>query len=798
MLNNQRHFLLLMIIFLLLAYRLNSQHLPDPIKVFTESRQELAFPWAGGMNSCQFGKLDINLDGIKDLVVFDRTGNRIMPFLTVQSAATYHYEYAPQYSDKFPTLSHWANFVDYNLDGKEDIFTYSPGYAGFKVYRNTSGTELEFTLQVYPFLTSFQGGGYVNILVTYADYPAIYDLDGDGDLDILTFWGLGSFVEKHRNMSMEKYGNADSLDYEKTDFCWGYFAESEESNVLTLDTCLRCGSGEEETRRIGDKETRRRWEPGEQGSRGAGKLRTTDCRLPTADLKERHTGSTFQVLDLNGDNLPDLLLGDVDYPNLIALYNGGNFDTARMVSYSWQYPADGNPVNLFSMPAAFYNDFDFDGIKDLLVSPFDPNPFLTSNFQSNWFYHNDGSDSQPQFNLQTRSFLQDRMIDVGAGAYPVFCDIDKDGLTDLLIGNYGYYDTSYYDQFIILHTEHTGKIAYLKNTGTPDHPSFTFADRDFAGVSALDQVGLVPAFGDLDGDGDTDMLLGCESGKIIFCINTANPGDPISLEINDLNYQMIDVGAFSTPQLFDLDRDNLTDLIIGEKGGNLNYYRNTGSLQKPTFTLVTDSLGKVNVTDYSVSLDGYSVPFFYRDSHDITHLLAGSEVGELFYYTNIDNNLDGHFDKSDTLAGLIGVQEIHADRGYRTAGALFDLDLDGYPELVAGNFSGGVEYYGRSGESPVNQIVDPYMADRPELNIFPTPARNYITIKCEDCMEVQTADISLYDYKGSLMYHYSGNFNENTTISVGLLPRGLYLLRISLKCKSGNINFLYSSKVILL
>ena len=56
--------------------------------------------------------------------------------------------------------------------------------------------------------------------------------------------------------------------------------------------------------------------------------------------------------------------------------------------------------------------------------------------------------SQPQFNLSTRSFLQDRMIDVGAGAYPVFCDIDQDGLMDLLIGNYGYYDTSYYDQFM--------------------------------------------------------------------------------------------------------------------------------------------------------------------------------------------------------------------------------------------------------------------------------------------------------------------------------------------------------------
>jgi len=245
--------------------------------VYSENRQLFSSPWAGGLNSCQFGKLDINRDGVKDLIVFDRTGDRILPFLTVQSGNTYDYEYAPGYAEKFPLLSHWAIFTDYNGDGKEDIFTYSPGYAGLKVFRNVSVSELEFSLEVFPFLTSFQGGGYVNILVTYADYPAIFDLDGDGDLDILTFWGLGSFVEKHRNMSMEKYGNADSLDFMKTDFCWGYFAESEESNQLTLDTCLRCGSGE----------------AGKHGSGEEGncELRTANCELERQDRSDgKHGG----------------------------------------------------------------------------------------------------------------------------------------------------------------------------------------------------------------------------------------------------------------------------------------------------------------------------------------------------------------------------------------------------------------------------------------------------------------------------------------------------------------------------
>jgi hypothetical protein len=738
---------------------LMSQDKPSSIKVFSENRHEYPFPWAGGMNSCQFGKLDMNLDGLKDLVVFDRTGDRIMPFLSVQSGETFDYEYAPEFAEYFPQLYHWAVFADYDGDGREDIFTYSPGFAGMKVFRNISQIHLDFRQEVYPYLTSFQGGGYVNILVTYADYPAIYDLDGDGDLDILTFWGLGSFVEKHRNMSVEKYGNSDSLDFIKTDFCWGYFAESDESNQITLDTCLRCESGELRTANC--------------------ELGTANRELQTANWKDRHTGSTFRLLDLNGDHLTDLLLGDVNYPNLVALYNGGSVDTARMESYDWQYPPGNQPVDLFSMPAAFYDDFDFDGINDLLISPFDPNPFLTSNFQSIWFYHNDGSNNEPQFILRSKSLLQDQMIDVGAGAYPVFCDIDQDGLVDLVIGNYGYYDTSYYDQYMTLKTEHTGKIAYLKNTGTVDHPAFTFMDRDFAGASALNVKGLVPAFGDLDGDNDIDMLLGCEDGTILLYLNTAGQGGPMSLILNQSNFQGIDVGAFSTPQLFDLDRDNLFDLIIGEKGGNINYFHNSGTLQNPAFTLVSDSLGKVNVTDYSISLDGYSVPFFYRDGLDQTHLLVGSEKGEIFYYTGIDDNLGGEFTLSDTLAGLLGLQEFKADRGYRSAPALFDLDQNGHPELIAGNFSGGVEYFAGPDYPPVSGL-DQKSLSMPEVIIYPVPAKDQVSIAVTDPDNWRISGVQIISVDGRVIS--SDDFNKEIKIMINsnLFAQGLFICQVKL------------------
>lgn len=65
----------------------------------------------------------------------------------------------------------------------------------------------------------------VNLYVSSIDIPAIEDVDGDGDLDIITFSILGSQVEYHKNLSMERYGDCDSLDYELRNKCWGFFTE---------------------------------------------------------------------------------------------------------------------------------------------------------------------------------------------------------------------------------------------------------------------------------------------------------------------------------------------------------------------------------------------------------------------------------------------------------------------------------------------------------------------------------------------------------------------------------------------
>ncbi|MCF6170661.1 MAG: T9SS type A sorting domain-containing protein [Bacteroidales bacterium] len=704
------------------------------ILVSNENNELLQFPWAGGMNAVQFGELDINRDGTKDLLAFDRRGNRKMCFINQGTANTIDYELNQSYAELIPELSDWAIFVDYDGDGKSDIFTYSPGWAGMKVYKNISTNLLKFELVVYPYLSSFQGGGYVNLLVTNVDYPGIADIDNDGDLDILTFWGLGSFVEMHKNLSMEKYGHADSLDFEKTEYCWGNFAESEESNTIYLDSCFFNDNME--------------------------------------SRKDRHTGSTFLLMDLDADNDKDLLLGDVDYPGLIALTNGGTPEDALITSYDTTFPANSETIELFSMPVSAYIDVNNDGIKDLLVSPFDPGITTSQNKNSIWLYLNSGTNNQPVFELYTKSFLQEEMMDFGSGAYPVLCDWDGDGLTDLLVGNYGYYSYSYYDESYFLHSVYRGRLAFYKNTGTAQQAEFQLWDNNLGNLWQENIVGIYPAFGDLDGDGNTDLLVGHSSGELVFLKNTGNNG----FEIIDRNFFNIDVGDFSTPQLFDLNKDGLLDLIIGEKKGNLNYYQNTGTSSNPEFQLTTDSLGKINVTDFTLSYDGYSTPWFFREADGVSKLVVGSEKGKIFYFTHIDGNLQGTFTESDELDVLLDTTDVSFDRGMRTAACLADIDQDGILEMIAGNYSGGLEYFGGATEVSTG-LLEAVSNSRKELLITPNPASHQITIhfpKASSEYQVQ-----IYSLNGKVESTLTAKSFSSKRISLDInnLKSGIYFVQ---------------------
>lgn len=703
----------------------------------------LQYPWAGGLNSCQFGNIDINLDGIKDLVIFDRHGNRILPFINKGIHDSVSYEFHPEYASWFPDLHDWVIFRDYDCDGKEDIFTYGEG--SIRVFHNISDTILKFEL-VTDMLESYYYTGKIGILGSTVFYPGIADVDLDGDLDILNFFGLGLYLEFHKNLSIEKNGNCDSLDYRLRDNCWGNFDVSSYSNAITLHiTC-----------------------PYKNPT-----LPGLSCNDQADPI--RHLGSTILATDLNGDGVEDLILGDINYPGLIALINGGTKDSANIISQDTLFPSYSKPVHLFSFPCASLMDVDNDGINDLIVSPFDQNLVIAENFKSVWYYKNRGSNSNPDFQFVTDRFFQSEMIDVGTNSFPVLYDINGDGLPDLLIGNYGYYDTSYYYQ-AVLYSEYISKIAYYKNTGTLYHPVFHLVTDDFANLSTLRLTGIYPTFGDVDGDGSEDLIIGNSDSTLIFFRNTAPPHqDPVYAK-PQFHYQNIRTGAYSTPQLFDLDGDGLLDLIIGEQNGNINYYRNTGSATNPSFSLVTDSLGKINVTNYNLSYYGYSTPCFFRDNSGKTRLLTGSDEGKVHYFTNIDNNLDGKFNESDSLYTLVTGYSFQIRAGWRTSAAIGHLTDPQLMDLVIGNYAGGLNYYSfKSQPQVISSAGDHHEALFSHFSIYPNPADQFVNGSVVSGLSSGLLQVSLIDVTGKIIL--KKQTGHNFSLSLSDIPAGFYFLK---------------------
>ena len=180
----------------------------DTIPVF-ENNLQLLFPWAGGLNFCQFSEIDLNQDGRLDLFVFDRSGNKIQTYINNGTANQVDYVLAPEFISKFPIMHDWVLLRDYNCDGKMDIFTYS--VAGFSIFKNTStiaaGLQFQFMQYIVNTDRSPNSSHFIgNLFVSQIDLPAIRDVDGDGDLDILTFQNGGNQVEYHKNNSMELFG----------------------------------------------------------------------------------------------------------------------------------------------------------------------------------------------------------------------------------------------------------------------------------------------------------------------------------------------------------------------------------------------------------------------------------------------------------------------------------------------------------------------------------------------------------------------------------------------------------------
>lgn len=687
------------------------------------------YPWAGGIDYGQFSNVDLNQDGVQDLFIFDRNADKVLTFVQNGTNGQIDYTYAPEYESIFPPMTNWALMADYNCDGKNDIFTYTIG--GIKVYKNTStmALGLNFELAKNILRTNIYGND-VYIYTSSVDIPAIVDIDDDGDLDVLAFGVGGSKVEYQRNMSMENYGVCDSLEYITGNICWGLFAESSTSNSIILnDPC-----------------------PGQVSN---------PYDVHPATEQDRHAGSTVLALDLDANGVKDLLLGDISYNTLTSLINGGTAPNTNsaMSSFNTNFPA-AHPVNIPIFPAGFYVDINNDNIRDLIVAP--NSTIGSQNFEGVWYYENTGADNLPNFVHQQNDLFQVDMIDFGSGAYPVFFDHNGDGLEDLIVSIEGQYDP--------LSGNQISKMAYYQNTGTAAQPAYTFVTDDYLNLSTLGlgiSLNFYPTFGDIDGDGDEDMVLGEYNGYMYVFTNGAGPGNTANFTLTDTLREddgspIID-GIYPIPQLVDLDRDNDLDLVLGKRDGTLNYYTNIGDSANFSLKFYLDNFGGVDVTEVGY-VEGRAVPVFV-DIDTTFHLLIGSKMGDIFYYSDIESNIDGNFNLVDASLDNINI-------GYQSAPAVSSLMPDNRLVLMLGNKRGGLGLYksGFVSEVGVEEI------DILDFSIYPNPAQNSVFINVENAFN-NPVKIEITDLTGRVIYNQNLTSNQ-TEINTSSFSNGLYLINL--------------------
>lgn len=426
--------------------------------------------------------------------------------------------------------------------------------------------------------------------------------------------------------------------------------------------------------------------------------------LEKENLVDTLAGTWFRFADIDGDGKKDLFCDNGAAG--MRYYQNATVNLSQTPAFSLISPAFQNIVTEFiNIPA--FTDIDNDGDLDFFAGRVSGTLAFYRNdgtaASPNFVHITDSYDSLstfetappctanvvspplPEFTPLTSLFTQtnlSRSSSSGHGANSIdFADINADGDYDFFWGDINNIN-----------------LYFFENQGTPAVSDLVKSSNCYL---PFETNGFnTPSFGDLDGDGDQDLLVssfnqGTAKNNLTFLRNVGTAFSSSFSVVTQNLLRGIDVGVFAFTQLVDIDADCDKDLILGSARGRLFFFRNAGNGAAPSFELVSTSFGGITLGS-SITV----IPSFVDiDSDGDFDLFLGRDdvfPAEVSFYRNIGSPQFPNYTLE--VSRYLGL-EFNTNPVF----AFADIDADGDLDLFVGEwrFTGNanVRFYRNEGSA---------------------------------------------------------------------------------------------------
>ena len=226
-----------------------------------------------------------------------------------------------------------------------------------------------------------------------------------------------------------------------------------------------------------------------------------------------------------------------------------------------------------------------------------------------------------------------------------------------------------------------GNLLFYRNTGNVDRPVFSKPKSNPFGLSNVGSY-AGPAFADIDGDGDLDAFVGNYEGNILFYRNTGSANKPVFVDSDTNPFGLTFAGAYASPTFADINGDGDLDAFVGNIYGDTSLYRNIGTVTQPDFAFpVSNPFGLKNVATYT------SPTFADIDGDGDLDAFVGNNHGDMLFYRNTGTASKPVF--ASPVTNPFGL----TNTGSYARPTFADIDGDGDLDVFVGNGSGDTLFY---------------------------------------------------------------------------------------------------------